>query len=106
MKTIRHSKLPITLSSADTLDYEMLHAIQLNLMYDENDSREDNHSDHAYSLVPKEGRFTMFPGWIKHSVPKHMCDHERIIVAGNISSDPYHIIGHAQSRSRERKVPK
>ena len=70
------------------------------------DSREDNHSDHAYSLAPKEGRFTMFPGWIKHSVPKHMCDHERIIVAGNISSDPYHIIGHAQSRSRERKVPK
>ena len=42
MKKIRHSKLPITLSSADTLDYEMLHAIQLNLMYDENDSREDN----------------------------------------------------------------
>ena len=36
IKTIRHSKLAITLSSNDTLDYEMLHAIQLNLMYDEN----------------------------------------------------------------------
>ena len=42
IKTIRHSKLAITLSSSDTLDYEMLHAIQLNLMYDENDTRESN----------------------------------------------------------------
>ena len=42
IKTIRHSKLPITLESSDPLDYEMLHAIQLNLMYDENDSRYDN----------------------------------------------------------------
>ena len=42
MKKIRHSKLPITIESSDTLDYEMLHAIQLNLMYDEKDSREEN----------------------------------------------------------------
>jgi len=42
MKIIRHSKLPITIESSDRLDYEMLHAIQLNLMYDEKDSREDN----------------------------------------------------------------
>ena len=34
MKKIRHSKLPITLESTDRLDYDMLHAIQLNLMYD------------------------------------------------------------------------
>ena len=70
------------------------------------DSRDDNHSDHAYSLKPKSGRFTMFPGWIKHSVPKHDCDHDRIIVAGNISADPYHIIGFAQARDRERKTTK
>ena len=42
MKKIRHSKLPITLESLDPLDYEMLHTIQLNLMYDENDSRAEN----------------------------------------------------------------
>jgi len=42
MKKIRHSKLPITLESSDPLDYEMLHTIQLNLMYDENDSRAEN----------------------------------------------------------------
>ena len=70
------------------------------------DSRDDVHSDHAYSLKPKSGRFTMFPGWIKHSVPKHDCDHDRIIVAGNISADPYHIIGFAQARDRERKITK
>ena len=56
------------------------------------DSRDDVNSDHAYSLKPKSGRFTMFPGWIKHSVPKHDCDHDRIIVAGNISADPYHCL--------------
>ena len=42
MKKIRHSKLPITLESTDRLDYDMLHAIQLNLMYDEKDSRNKN----------------------------------------------------------------
>ena len=42
MKKIRHSKLPITLESTDTLDWDMLYAIQLNLMYDENDSRAEN----------------------------------------------------------------
>jgi len=42
MKKIRHSKLPITLESTDPLDYDMLYTIQLNLMYDEEDSRESN----------------------------------------------------------------
>ena len=42
MKKIRHSKLPITLECSDILDYDMLHAIQLNLMYDEKDSRNKN----------------------------------------------------------------
>ena len=42
MKKIRHSKLPITLESTDPLDYDMLYTIQLNLMYDEQDSRESN----------------------------------------------------------------
>ena len=42
MKKIRHSKLPITLECSDSLDYDMLYTIQLNLMYDEQDSREEN----------------------------------------------------------------
>jgi hypothetical protein len=42
MKKIKHSKLPITLESADRLTPDLLHAIQLNLMYDER--RKDNQS--------------------------------------------------------------
>ena len=42
MRKIKHSKLPITLISADELDFDFLNAIQLNLMYDEN--RKDNRS--------------------------------------------------------------
>ena len=44
MKKIRHSKLPITLECDDLLDYDMLYTIQLNMMYDEQDKREDNQS--------------------------------------------------------------
>ena len=39
---IRHSKLSITLESSDRLDHDMLNAIQLNLMYDEKDSKLNN----------------------------------------------------------------
>ena len=42
MRVIRHSKLPITLVSEDRLTYDMLHAIKLNMMYDEKD--DDNES--------------------------------------------------------------
>jgi hypothetical protein len=26
----------------------------------------------------------LFPGWVNHEVPEQKCDHERIMVAGNI----------------------
>ena len=42
MKKIRHSKLPITIISGDNLDIDMLEAIQLNLMYDEQQSKREN----------------------------------------------------------------
>ncbi len=42
MKKIRHSKLPITLESSDRLTSDMLYAIQLNLMYDEKQSKKEN----------------------------------------------------------------
>ena len=42
MKRIRHSKLPIVLESADDLTSDMLYTIQLNLMYDEKDSKREN----------------------------------------------------------------
>ena len=44
IKKIRHSKLPITLESSDPLTYDMLYTIQLNMMYDSEDSRHSNQS--------------------------------------------------------------
>ena len=58
-------------------------------------------SKHVYSLTPRVGKFTMFPGWIQHSVPKHECDHDRIIVAGNIGLNPYAVIEQKELRSNE-----
>jgi len=52
MKKISHSKLPITLESGDKLTSDMLHTIQLNLMYDENKSKKDNLS--AWTLWTDE----------------------------------------------------
>ena len=44
IKKIRHSKLPITLESSDPLTHDMLYTIQLNMMYDSEDSRHSNQS--------------------------------------------------------------
>ena len=46
----------------------------------------------SYEILPHEGNMIMFPGWIKHTVLEQECDHERIIVAGNIGINPYHLI--------------
>ena len=35
-------------------------------------------------VIPKTGDMVMFPGWIRHSVPKHESDKKRIVVAGNL----------------------
>ena len=48
--------------------------------------------DANISVRPKNGNMVMFPGWVKHSVPKHQCDHERIIVAGNLGLNPWWMV--------------
>tara|TARA_R100001594_G_scaffold128716_1_gene167091 strand:- start:531 stop:1097 length:567 start_codon:yes stop_codon:yes gene_type:complete len=35
----------------------------------------------------RESQIIMWPAWISHSVMEHTCDHERIVVAGNIYTD-------------------
>ena len=40
------------------------------------------HAD--YSIVPQESQMIIFPGWLHHEVPTHTCDHERIMIAGNL----------------------
>jgi hypothetical protein len=38
----------------------------------------------AYEIVPRTGQILVFPSWISHAVPEHTCDHERIMVSGNL----------------------
>ena len=40
------------------------------------------HAD--YSITPQESQMIIFPGWLHHEVPTHTCDHERIMIAGNL----------------------
>ena len=39
-------------------------------------------------VVPKKGLMVMFPGWVNHSVPKHIGE-DRIVVAGNLTINPF-----------------
>ena len=35
-------------------------------------------------IPPKEGNLILFPAWTLHSVPSQPCNHQRVIIAGNI----------------------
>jgi len=37
------------------------------------------------SVTPKTSQMVVFPAWIKHEVPVHTCDHERIMLSGNLN---------------------
>ena len=37
------------------------------------------------SVTPKISQIIVFPAWIKHEVPVHTCDHERIMLSGNLN---------------------
>jgi len=37
-----------------------------------------------YKITPKIGCLTIFPSWILHNVPIQACEHNRIMIAGNI----------------------
>ena len=36
-------------------------------------------------IMTEKGNMILFPAWVLHQVPSHRCNHDRIIVAGNIS---------------------
>ena len=46
--------------------------------------KNSSHTSMIYSVLPTKGNMVMFPGWVRHSVPKQQCDCERIVVAGNL----------------------
>jgi hypothetical protein len=41
--------------------------------------------DSRKKVRPKEGKYVIFPGHLKHSVPKHRYNHPRITLSGNMA---------------------
>ena len=39
------------------------------------------------SVTPKTSQMIVFPSWLKHEVPKHNCEHDRIMISGNLNVD-------------------
>ena len=39
------------------------------------------------SVTPKTSQMIVFPAWIKHEVPAHKCEHDRIMLSGNLNVD-------------------
>ena len=39
------------------------------------------------SVTPKTSQMIDFPSWLKHEVPKHTCEHDRIMLSGNLNVD-------------------
>ena len=42
---------------------------------------------YGQKIRPKNGRFVVFPSYLKHSVPKHRYDESRITLSGNVYYD-------------------
>ena len=38
-------------------------------------------------VTPKTSQIIVFPSWLKHEVPEHKCDHDRIMLSGNLNVD-------------------
>ena len=39
------------------------------------------------SVIPKTSQMIVFPAWLQHEVPTHTCEHDRIMIAGNLNVD-------------------
>lgn len=39
------------------------------------------------SVSPKTSQMIVFPSWLQHEVPIHKCDHDRIMISGNLNMD-------------------
>ena len=38
------------------------------------------------SVAPKTSQIIVFPSWLKHEVPIHKCEHDRIMLSGNLNN--------------------
>ena len=39
------------------------------------------------SVTPKTSQMIVFPSWLQHEVPIHNCEHDRIMISGNLNMD-------------------
>ena len=39
------------------------------------------------SVTPKTSQMIVFPAWLQHEVPTHTCEHDRIMISGNLNMD-------------------
>ena len=39
------------------------------------------------SVAPKTSQVVVFPSWLHHEVPEHKCEHDRIMLSGNLNMD-------------------
>ena len=39
------------------------------------------------SVIPKTSQMIVFPAWLQHEVPTHTCEHDLILLAGNLNVD-------------------
>ena len=39
------------------------------------------------SVIPKTSQMIVFPAWLQHEVPTHTCEHDRIMISGNLNMD-------------------
>ena len=39
------------------------------------------------SVIPKTSQMIVFPAWLQHEVPEHTCEHDRIMISGNLNVD-------------------
>ena len=43
------------------------------------------HAQEPLSVTPKTSQMIVFPSWLQHEVPTHTCEHNRIMISGNLN---------------------
>ena len=50
-----------------------------------NDSNDRDDEGTPFHIFPETGQLIVFPAWINHMVSKQECEHQRVMVAGNLN---------------------
>ena len=44
-----------------------------------------NEPEEKLEIAPRIGQMVLWPAWVMHEVPEHTCDHDRIMISGNLN---------------------